>query len=109
MKSPALLINSVSDHSHILFRLSKNYALANVIEQLKKDSSKWIKEHTSQQKFAWQGGYGAFSVSSSKVGTVEKYILNQKEHHKRISYIEEVEQFFKEYDVIDYNEVYFWR
>ena len=110
LESPALIINSVPDHVHILLRLSKNYALANVVEQVKKQSSKWLKEFgKGYKKFSWQTGYGAFSVSGSKVEVVRNYILNQKEHHRKISYFEEVEMFFKEYGCLEYNPEYFWR
>lgn len=77
MKSPALKINSVPDHIHILFRLSKNHALSKVLEEIKKSTSKWMKEQ-GIINFTWQIGYGAFSVSSSKVDTVINYIENQK-------------------------------
>jgi len=105
--SSALKINSVPDHIHILFRLSKNHALAKVVEEVKKQTSKWLKSK-GINKFTWQIGYGAFSVSSSKVKTVTKYIANQKNHHKVKSYKEEIREFIKEYDVIEYNEKYFW-
>lgn len=66
-QSPSLYINSVPDHIHILFRLSKNYALAKVVEEVKKGSSKWMKRtEGGHLNFAWQTGYGAFSVSSTK-------------------------------------------
>jgi REP element-mobilizing transposase RayT len=105
--SPALKINSVPDHIHILFRLSKNYALAKVVEGAKKQTSKWLKTK-GINKFTWQIGYGAFSVSSSKVNAVTKYIANQKNHHKVKTYREEIEEFIKEYDVFEYDEKYFW-
>lgn len=107
-ESPAIIINSVPDHLHVLFRLSKNVALARVVEQLKKSSSKWMKEQTGNLSFYWQRGYGAFSVSSSKVDLVARYIARQEEHHKRMSYQEEIERFMKEYDVLEYNADYFW-
>lgn len=108
--SPAIIINSVSDHIHILFCLSKNYALAKVIEELKKSSSKWMKEIDDENsKFSWQIGYGAFSVSSSRVEIVKNYISNQKQHHQSKSYQEEVEEFLKEYSVIEYDPTYFWK
>ncbi len=108
-ESPALNINSVPDHIHILFRLSKNWALAKVIEEVKKQSSKWVKEiENGNKKFSWQNGYGAFSVSSSKVEVVKKYINNQQEHHEKISYQTEVEGFIKKYDIIEYDPKYFW-
>ncbi len=109
-ESPAIIINSVSDHLHVLFRLSKNYSLAKVVEEVKKQSSKWVKEiEDGNLKFSWQAGYGAFSASSSKLETVKQYIVNQKDHHKKISYHEEVEEFFKQYDLIEYDASYFWR
>jgi len=107
-ESPAIIINSAADHSHVLFRLSKNYALAKVVENLKKESSKWIKTNRNIQNFSWQSGYGAFSVSSSKLKIVEKYIIEQKEHHKKVSYQDEVEEFMKHYDVIEFNAEHFW-
>lgn len=108
-ESPAININSVSDHIHILFRLSKNWALAKVVEEIKKQSSKWVKEIEGvNKKFSWQNGYGAFSVSSSKIEVVKNYIINQEAHHKRISYLAEVEEFIKKYDIIDYDPKYFW-
>jgi len=109
-ESPAILINSVPDHIHILFRLSKNYSLARIVEEIKKQSSKWMKEiKEGHNKFAWQTGYGAFSVSGSKVSAVIKYIENQNEHHLHKSYIEEVEDFIKQYNIIEYNADFFWR
>ncbi|MCL4484388.1 MAG: IS200/IS605 family transposase [Bacteroidetes bacterium] len=109
MESPAILINSVPDHVHILFRLSKNYALAKVVEMVKKDSSKWMKTIVHGDKhFTWQIGYGAFSVSSSALKTVERYILNQKKHHEIQSLQDEFEDYIKHYDIIEYDPKYFW-
>jgi len=107
MESPALKINSVPDHIHILFRLSKNYALAKVVEEVKKQSSKWMKEK-GINGFTWQIGYGAFSVSSYKVEVVTNYIIRQKEHHKIVTFKDEVEKFMKEYNVLEYDAKYFW-
>lgn len=84
LESPSLIINSVPDHIHILFRLSKNIGLAKVVEEVKKSSSQWFKSVEGvSQDFKWQIGYGAFSVSSSKINIVTKYIKNQKEHHEK--------------------------
>ena len=108
-ESPALIINSVADHIHILFRLSKNYSLSRIVEEVKKNSSKWAKDQQNgHQKFTWQKGYGAFSISSSHVERVTKYISNQKEHHAKNSYKQEVEEFIHNYDVIEYSSEYFW-
>jgi len=106
--SPALIINSVDDHIHMLFRLSKNIALARVVEEVKKGSSRWMKQRTGNSSFYWQTGYSAFSVSSSKVNTMTRYIARQQEHHKHLSYREEIERFMREYDVVEYNPDYFW-
>ena len=108
--SPALIINSVPDHIHILFRLSKNYTIARIAEEIKKQSSKWMKQiEYGHKDFSWQAGYGAFSVSSGKIDIVKNYIANQKEHHKKRNYQEEVEEFMKQYEVTDYNENFFWK
>lgn len=110
LESPALIINSVPDHIHILFRLSKNHALVNIVQEIKKASSKWMKTDGSKnQSFTWQIGYGAFSVSSSKVEVIRRYIKNQKKHHQKMTYKQELERFMKEYDVIEYKPEYFWR
>ncbi len=108
-ESPALIINSVPDHVHILFRLSKNYALAKIVEEVKKESSKWIKTIEGGTKhFKWQIGYGAFSVSSSKIDVVKRYIKNQKEHHGYNTFQEEIEELVTQYDIIEYDSAYFW-
>ena len=109
MERPALIINSVPDHIHALFRMSKNVSLAKIIEQLKKSSSKWMKENTGNKSFYWQTGYGAFSVSSSKIKTTTRYIARQEEHHQHLSYREEIERFIQKYDVVEYNPDYFWK
>ena len=107
--SSCIISNCVEDHVHILFRMSKNYALSKIIENIKKESSKWVKDNIpSCSKFSWQTDYGGFSVSSSKLEVVKRYIENQKEHHKKLSYQEEVEMFFKEYN-LEYNPEYYWR
>ena len=107
MDSPAIKINAVPDHVHILFHLSKNHALAKVVEEVKKSSSKWMKEK-GVKGFSWQIGYAAFSVSSSKVEVVSDYIINQQAHHRKKSFQEEIEEFSKEYRIIEYNPKYFW-
>ncbi len=108
-ESPALIINGVPEHIHILFRLSKNHALAKVVEELKKQSSKWMKElDAANSGFSWQIGYAAFSVSSSGVNTVTNYIKNQKEHHSKKTFHDEIKEFMKKYDLIEFDENYFW-
>jgi len=103
-----IVVGGVSDHIHILCVLSKNIALAKLMELIKSSSSKWIKTKSEKYaNFAWQNGYGAFSVSQSKVEVVRRYILNQEEHHYGTSFQEELLRFLKEYQM-DYDEKYLW-
>ena len=89
--SPTIVVNCVADHVHILCCLSKNHALAKVLEEVKKSTSKWIKTRSrSLQDFYWQAGYGAFSVSQSNVDKVRDYIAKQEEHHRKMTFQEEL-------------------
>ena len=95
------IINGMADHIHILFLLNQNHSIADVFKQIKGNSSHWINQQNFMtSKFAWQIGYGAFSVSESMVKEVEKYIRNQKEHHKKITFREEYELFIKKYGLL---------
>ena len=106
--SYVIKINSVPDHIHILFCLSKNYALSKIVGEVKKKTSKWLKEK-GISNFSWQIGYGAFSVSKYKVEVVKNYIINQKKHHKIKTYKEEVEEFAKKGNIVNYDEKFYWR
>ncbi len=89
-------IGGIEDHIHLLFLLNQNICLADLVKQIKGASSHWINQlNLSSEKFAWQTGYGAFSVSESQLLKVEKYILNQKEHHKTKSFNQEYQTFLK--------------
>lgn len=102
------LINGTNDHIHVFSTLPRTISLAKFIEEIKRNSSRWIKSKgTEYYNFAWQNGYGAFSVSSSKKGTLIKYIVNQKEHHKKQTFKEEFLAFLNKYE-IDYNVKYLW-
>jgi REP element-mobilizing transposase RayT len=108
LESPAILINSVEDHIHVLFTLSKNHALKEVVEKLKTGTSKWIKRRDpALASFYWQAGYGAFSVSQSKVDAVIRYIANQREHHATVSFQDEVRTFFHKHRM-EFDERYVW-
>ena len=101
-------INGTENHLHILTTMSKNLSLAKFVEEIKRNSSRWIKNKgTHYRFFAWQGGYAGYSVSQSKVATVEKYIENQKEHHKSETFQDEYMKFLQEYNV-DFDEKYLW-
>jgi len=92
------IINGTEDHIHILYLLSPNFTLKDIFQNVKGESSHWVNQSDFiKNKFAWQTGYGAFSVSESMVKQVEKYIANQKEHHKKVTYKEEIDLFIKKY------------
>ena len=108
LECPSILVNSVADHVHILCRLSRTLALAKAIEQVKKGSSKWIKTKAAALRhFHGQNGYGAFSVSQSSVDEVRRYIANQEEHHRRVTFEEEFRAFLDRHGVA-YDERYVW-
>ena len=101
-------INGMPEHIHVLSTLPRVVSIAKYLEEIKSSSSKWIKTQDAKIKnFSWQRGYATFSVSSSVVPIVNQYIIDQKEHHKKQTYEEEVIQFLKEYDV-EYDENYLW-
>lgn len=95
-----------SDHIHVLCTLPRTITIAQLISKIKTSSTKWIKNQ-GIINFSWQGGYGTFSVSSSKVMVVEEYIQNQQQHHKTMTFKDELRKFFNEYK-IDFNEQYVW-
>ncbi len=102
---PAISIGTMDDHLHILFTLSRKQTLAGAIEEIKKSSSKWMKEHDAD--FYWQRGYGAFSVSQSGVAKAKAYIESQEEHHRRVSFQDEFRAFLARHEV-EYDERYVW-
>jgi putative transposase len=92
-ESPAIVIGGHDDHIHALFLLNKNHPLKKIVEEVKKGSSNWIKTLDSGlADFSWQNGYGAFSVSESNVPDVKKYIDGQMEHHRRMTFQDEMRQ-----------------
>jgi len=87
-------INSVRDHIHILFTQPKNHAPAKIVEQVKSSSTVWLKgQNRWYADFAWQGGYGEFSVSPMHVESVREYIRHQPEHHAREDFQTEFRRF----------------
>lgn len=95
---PVRIINGMPDHIHCLFLLSPNKSVSDVIKQIKGSSSHYINQHNLiADKFAWQTGYAAFSVSESGVEKVFHYIANQKQHHHHNTFQEEYDAFLKLY------------
>ena len=96
------------NHVHILCLLSRKITQMNLLEEVKKRSSKWIKtQDSSYSNFYWQDGYGIFSVSPAQVQRVATYIRNQKKHHEKMSFKQEFRKFLKAYQV-EYEEQYVW-
>ena len=87
LKIATLAVGGTANHLHLLIGLPAKMTLADAVGKLKANSSRWMGEHGIE--FAWQKGYGAFSVSPSMVGTVQSYVRNQAEHHKKRNFEEE--------------------
>ena len=99
-------VGGIGDHVHILCMLSRNENVAHLVEEVKRNSSRWIKTMDARyEKFSWQSGYAAFSVSQSVIDKTIEYVRNQREHHKKISFRDEYLAFLKSYN-IDYDEQY---
>jgi len=108
LKSPSLTIGGTDDHVHILFSLGRVIRIADLVEEVKTDSSKWIKtKGTEFSNFHWQKGYGAFSIGQSQVPALKRYIGGQKVHHQRVTFQDEYRKFLKSYG-INYDERYVW-
>ena len=108
MGSAFVVVGGPDDHVHVLFDLGKKITVMDVVEQVKKESSKFVKtlgmEH---QNFYWQRGYGAFSVGPTHKDEVVKYIATQEEHHKRMTFQEEYRAFLVKYGIA-FDEKYIW-
>ena len=103
-----VIVGGVKDHVHILCNLTKKHAPMKVMEVIKKDSSKFVKTLDEQLNvFHWQDGYGLFSVSPSHWQAVEKYILNQEEHHRKETFQDELRRILDKYGA-KYDERYLW-
>ena len=101
-------VGGVSDHVHIVTTLPRTLSQAQLIEQIKKTSSKWIKTLDARcHGFSWQRGYGAFSVSPSRLDSVLDYLNKQQEHHRTRTFQEEYRELFRKHGV-DFDERYVW-
>jgi REP element-mobilizing transposase RayT len=108
LESFPVKIGGYSDHIHILCLLCKKITLIKLIEDIKSDSSNWMKTQGDHYKnFFWQAGYGAFSVSPYEVETVKRYIENQHEHHKHENFQDEYRHILKKHQ-IEFDERYLW-
>ena len=103
LEGQSLLVSGPGDHVHMLFVQPRVLSIATLMEKVKANSSGWVKEHwPNHSYFGWQAGYAAFSVSRSHVEQVKRYIRNQQEHHRKVSFQEELLAFLNkqgiEYD-----------
>lgn len=101
-------VGGVADHVHVAIRLSRTVTVAQLVQELKTGSSKWLKTQSPElAQFAWQSGYGAFSVGPSDLNALIGYIDTQEEHHRRRSFQEEYRVFLTRYG-IEFDERYIW-
>jgi putative transposase len=101
-----ILVNGVEDHIHCFFGVKPVVSISEVMKNVKAKSSKYVNDHKlTPQRFEWQIGFGAFSYHHSMVDTIYKYILNQEEHHKKVTFRKEYNKLLDEFK-IDYDERY---
>lgn len=104
-----LAINNMPDHMHLFIGLNPIQSISDFMRTIKSDSSEWINiNKLTPHKFQWQEGYGAFSYSKSQIDGVIKYIINQQEHHKKISFIDEYKKMLVNFN-IDFDERYIFK
>jgi REP element-mobilizing transposase RayT len=102
-----LAVGGIEDHVHLLVGLRSSHRIDYFLRDLKADSSQWVHREIGKQQFAWQTGYAALSVSPWDIDRVKNYVLNQEEHHRRITFQEEYVNILKE-NGIEYDEKYLW-
>ena len=104
MNGVAEIVGGVADHVHLLASLRPVHRISDVMRDLKKDSTNWVKENLDS-RFGWQEGYAAFSVSPTNIAAVRKYISEQERHHARKSFVDELKECLEQAGM-EYNEKY---
>jgi putative transposase len=108
LKCPPLIIGGVEDHVHILSQLGRTIEPSELVKEVKRVSSIWIKSQSAgDSDFAWQAGYGMFSIGFSQIDSVRRYIAHQEEHHKTRTFQDEFRAILARYE-IEYDEQYVW-
>jgi REP element-mobilizing transposase RayT len=103
-----IIVGGVEDHVHLLCALSRTHTAAEMVKEVKRGSSLWIKTKSAAlEDFKWQSGYGVFSIGFSQIPDVRQYILNQAEHHQHLTFQDEFRAFLQRYE-IEYDERYVW-
>lgn len=105
--SDLCIVGGTGNHAHVLCNLPRTIAIAKLVEEIKRPSSKWMKQQHGVRAFAWQNGYGAFSIGESQLAAARKYVENQAGHHQRKTFQEEFREFLKRYNIA-YDERYVW-
>jgi putative transposase len=103
-----LQINSVPDHIHIFAGMRPHQSISSLMQNVKTESSKWIKEKGFATNFAWQDGYGAFSYCKRHVPDIIRYIQNQEAHHSKETFLDEYRRLLREFE-IDFAEQYIFK
>jgi len=104
-----LQIGGMPDHLHLVVKLKPTHELAKIMQKIKGNSSKWVNiQNRFKGRFAWQVGYGAFSVSESQIPVVVGYVKNQANHHQKLSFRDEFTLILERHQV-EYDEQYLWR
>ena len=101
------VIGGVADHVHLLIGLRATHRLADVVQDIKTASSKWVHREIRMPIFSWQEGYGAFTVSPTQRATVKRYIAGQEQHHRKQTYQEEYLELLKKADA-EFDPKYLW-
>ncbi|QJW96241.1 IS200/IS605 family transposase [Frigoriglobus tundricola] len=103
-----ILVGGTADHVHLLVTLRQIPALADFMRDMKAAASGWVHDtFPEMRKFAWQAGYGAFTVSHSGINAVKAYIANQEEHHRKQTFQDEFREFLRRHE-IEFEEKYLW-
>ena len=102
---PVRIINGMEDHIHVLFLQNPKMTITDIVKQVKWNTSHWINEQNIiADKFAWQTGYAAYSVSESQLEKVFQYVKNQKEHHTKKTFMQEYDEFISAHGLKKENE-----
>ncbi len=107
LECPPILVGGVEDHVHLLARFGRTITQADWVKELKRVSNLWLKEEGGLDNFEWQGGYADFSVNQSNLEQVKKYIANQDDHHRKLSFQDEVRALLTKHRM-DWDERYIW-
>ena len=103
-----IIAGGIEDHVHLLCALSRTCVVADMVKELKRGSSVWLKTQSQAlSDFAWQNGYGIFSIGFSQIDAARTYIATQEEHHRKISFQDEFRQLLQRYE-IEFDERYVW-